>query len=257
MAAALGTAECTGDDDPNLLDRDAGDFPAWSTMAGLAEEGTITVGITGGQVGADGAPAGFEVEIAEVVAGALGIPAYDITWVEAEHGHRERLIEDGHVDIVVAALPWDGPADEIVGLAGPYHVGAHRVLVPDGTETISDGTVCAAHDVPDDDALALASAAVVRASGTACVDRLQAGEVDAVYAPDLALTGLLDGPHFALLDEPRAEQQYGVGLAKGDDEFRSFIDDVLDTAIQDGRWATAWESTAGATLGHADPPSLG
>ncbi len=253
VAVALVPAGCTADDDPNLLDVGSADFPAWSTMAALSEAGSITVGITGDEVDADGAPVGFEVEIAKMLAGALGIPAHDVRWVQAEHDHRERLIEDGHVDIVVAALPSDGAAGEIVGLAGPYHVGEHRVLVPDGAGTLAEARVCAADDVPDDAVGELGDATVVRASATACVERLYGGEVDAVYAPDLVLAGSLDG-HFALLDEPRAEQAYSVGLASGDEEFRSFLEEVIDAAIRDGRWAAAWESTAGRVLGPADPP---
>ncbi|MFW6203471.1 MAG: transporter substrate-binding domain-containing protein [Actinomycetota bacterium] len=256
LAVALGSAECTGNDDPNLAEVSARDFEAWTTMARLADADSITVGVTGDQVDAEGTPVGFEVEIAKLVAGALGIPAHEIGWVEVEHRQRERLIEDGHVDMVVAALPWDDAAGEIIGLAGPYHVGEHRVLVPRGTGSVTAGTVCVADDVPEEAVRTLPDTPVERAGATECLELLRAGEVDAAYGPDLAFAGVV-GDHFALLDEPRVEQAYGIGVAKGDAEFRAFIDEIVDAAIQDGRWATAWESTAGPVLGPADPPSPG
>jgi glutamate transport system substrate-binding protein len=51
---------------------------------------------------------------------------------------------------------------------------------------------------------------------------------------------------FELVGNPFTEEPYGIGLAKGDDEFRTFINDVLEEAYESGAWAEAWDRTAGA-----------
>ena len=47
-----------------------------------------------------------------------------------------------------------------------------------------------------------------------------------------------------------------IGLKKGDDDFRSFINDVLEAAVEDGSWAKAWENTAGTVLPTPEPPPV-
>src|SRR3712207_9056761 len=64
------------------------EFPAGSRMAELAEAGTVTVGTKFDQPGfglvnPDGVPEGFDVEVAKIVAGELGIAPKDIEWRRA------------------------------------------------------------------------------------------------------------------------------------------------------------------------------
>ena len=43
-----------------------------------------------------------------------------------------------------------------------------------------------------------------------------------------------------------ADVDVKIGLAKDDDEFRGFINDVLEESFEDGTWADLFEQTAGA-----------
>ena len=45
-------------------------------------------------------------------------------------------------------------------------------------------------------------------------------------------------------------------MAKGDDEFRTFINDVLEQSYEDGTWAEAWDSTAGQFSDTPEPPAV-
>lgn len=51
-------------------------------------------------------------------------------------------------------------------------------------------------------------------------------------------------------------EPYGLGLTKGDDDFRVWLNDVLEESFADGRWALAWEDTAGAVLPMPEPPAI-
>ena len=61
---------------------------------------------------------------------------------------------------------------------------------------------------------------------------------------------------FKIVGEPFTKEPYGIGLAKGDDEFRAWINDVLEASFADGRWAAAWDATAGEALPTPEPPTV-
>jgi glutamate transport system substrate-binding protein len=72
------------------------------------------------------------------------------------------------------------------------------------------------------------------------------------------LAGLADQSdgEFEVVNAPFTEEPYGIGLALDDTEFRMWINDVLEASYDDGSWAAAWESTAGAVLDLPDPPAV-
>ena len=80
----------------------------------------------------------------------------------------------------------------------------------------------------------------------------------AVTTDNVILAGLADqNPgEFEVVGKPFTAEPYGIGLAKGDDAFREFINDTLEAAYEDGRWADAWEATAGAVLALPEPPAV-
>jgi glutamate transport system substrate-binding protein len=93
-----------------------------------------------------------------------------------------------------------------------------------------------------------------------CADALSNGQVDAVTTDNVILTGLVaasDG-EFVLVDNPFTEEPYGIGLEKGDDDFRNFVNDVLEQSFEDGSWADAWDRTAGQITGQdaPEPPTV-
>ncbi|MET0914691.1 MAG: transporter substrate-binding domain-containing protein, partial [Jiangellaceae bacterium] len=87
---------------------------------------------------------------------------------------------------------------------------------------------------------------------------LRNGQVDAVTTDNVILSGFVDqNPgEFKLVGEPFSEEPYGIGLERCNDDFRTFINDVLEESFEDGRWADAWEATAGAVLDTPEPPAV-
>ena len=55
------------------------------------------------------------------------------------------------------------------------------------------------------------------------------------------------------MGKPFTKEPYGIGLKKGDNDFRTFINDVLEESFDDGSWAEAWDSTAGNISGRRRP----
>jgi glutamate transport system substrate-binding protein len=77
-----------------------------------------------------------------------------------------------------------------------------------------------------------------------------------VTTDNIILLGLIDqDPEaFELVNKPFTEEPYGIGLKKGDTEFRNFINDTLEKIATDGRWKTAWEATAGKVAPETPTP---
>jgi glutamate transport system substrate-binding protein len=252
------------------------EFDAGTTMAELNEAGAITIGTKFDQPGfgllnpQTQQPEGFDVEIAKIVAAELGIEADDIEWTETVSANRESFIENGQVDIVVATYTINDTRKQRIDFAGPYYEAGQDIMVaagnPEGIEGPDDlagKNVCSvegstpAQKIRDEYPQAQLTLFDVYSK---CADALRNGQVDAVTTDNVILTGLVEGGAgaFELVGNPFTEEPYGIGLAKGDDEFRTFINDTLEAAYEDGRWAEAWDRTAGSITGTdaPEPPAV-
>jgi glutamate transport system substrate-binding protein len=251
-------------------------FDPGTTMAELAEAGSITVGTKFDQPGfgllnpQSQTPEGFDVEVAKIVAGELGIAPEDITWTETVSANREPFIQNGQVDIVVATYTINDTRKQVVDFAGPYYVAGQDIMVakgnPDGIggpEDLAGKTVCSvegstpAQNIRDNYPEANLVTYDVYSK---CADDLANGNVQAVTTDNVILTGLVAGnpEGFELVGNPFTEEPYGIGLTLGDTEFRNFVNDVLEESYEDGRWADAWDRTVGQITGEPapEPPAV-
>lgn len=272
-AGMMALSACgSGDDDADAGASAAPTFAAGTTMARLAEAGSIKVGTKFDQplfglLGPDGKPVGFDVEIATMIASELGIPADKIEWTETVSANREPFIQDGRVDIVVATYTINDDRKKVVDFAGPYYLAGQSLMVRkddtsiSGPDDLKGKTVCSVDgstpagnikaNFPD-------TKLVTFAAYTDCLDPLRRGQVDAVTTDNVILGGYVsESPDdFKIAGEPFTEEPYGIGLKLGDTQFRSWINDVLEESFTDGRWKAAWESTAGAVLPTPEPPAV-
>ena len=277
---ALGLAACGGDpQEPeggnggNGEGGEAASFPEGTTMAELQESGTIKIGTKFDQPlfglrGPSGEPEGFDVEIGKIIASELGIEEDGIEWVETISANREQFIENGQVDIVVATYTINDERKQVVDFAGPYYVAGQSLLVLEsnneiqGPDDLAGKVVCSAEgstpaqnieeNYPDAELLPGVG------EYSDCLEPLRSGQADALTTDNVILSGYVDqNPgEFKLVGDLFTEEPYGIGLAKGDDEFRGFLNDTLEASYEDGRWAEAWENTAGAVLDTPEPPAV-
>jgi glutamate transport system substrate-binding protein len=260
-----GAAACGGDDSGDGGSGSSKNFEAGTTMEKLNKAQKITIGTKFDQPlfglkGLDGKPAGFDVEIGKIIASELGIPANKIEWVESPSTIREQVIQQGKVDIVVATYTINDKRKQVIDFAGPYYTAGQTILVKasdnsiTGPDSFKDGTkkVCSVtNSTPAANIEKYlkdkASQLVLFDKYTACLDALKGGQVDAITTDNVILTGYMstNEGQFKLAGEPFTQEPYGIGLKKGDDKFRTFINDSLEKAFSDGRYAQAWKDTAG------------
>jgi glutamate transport system substrate-binding protein len=272
-AAGLMLAACGGSEAGNQAEeatdntaevQEDVEFEAGTTMAELNEAGTITIGTKFDQPGfgllnpQTETPEGFDVEIAKIIAAELGIKAEDIEWVETVSANREPFLQNGQVDMVVATYTINDARKQLIDFAGPYYEAGQDIMVAEGNpekiegpEDLAGKNVCSvegstpAQNIRDNYPEAQLTLFDVYSK---CADALSAGQVDAVTTDNVILTGLVAGSDgaFELVGNPFTKEPYGIGVPKGDTEFRDFINDVLEESFENGTWADAWDRTAGA-----------
>ena len=264
LALMLALAACGGGDDSGGggTVNEGASFAEGTTMARLKSAGKVTVGTKFDQPlfglkNLEGKPEGFDVEIAKLVAGEMGIAPDNITWVESVSANREPFIQQSKVDFVVATYTINDKRKQVVDFAGPYYEAGQDIMVAKGNPEGIKG--------PDD----LAGKKVCSVTGSTpaenirtnypdadltefdvyskCAEALKNGQVQAVTTDNVILLGLIsqDPEAFELVGKPFTKEPYGIGVKKGDTEFRNFINDTLEKIQQDGRWQKAWDDTAG------------
>jgi glutamate transport system substrate-binding protein len=91
------------------------------------------------------------------------------------------------------------------------------------------------------------------------VDALKNKQVDAVTTDNVILLGYIskNEGQFKLTGTKFTDEPYGIGLKKGDDKFREFINKTLEAIFSDGRYEKAWKDTAGKFDANLPkPPSI-
>lgn len=248
-------------------------FAAGSTMAKIADAGTLKVGIKFDQPGfglkgLSGDYEGFDVEIAKIVAAGLGVPADKIQYSEARSAIREQVIQNNQVDIVVATYTINDKRKKLISFAGPYYQAGQQLMVasdnakikgPEDLKANPDQKVCSVTgstpSVNIKPYLASPDQLTLFGAYSECNDALKNGQVQVVTTDNVILLGFVsksDGKS-KLVGKQFTKEPYGIGITKGDTAFCKFIDDELTKAAKSGAYEKAWTSTAGKVEGSETP----
>jgi glutamate transport system substrate-binding protein len=276
--AALALGACANDDDGgDTGNGETPEFEEGTTMAELADAGSIRVGTKYDQPGfgllnLEGVPEGFDVEIAKIIAGELGIAEDGIQWSEAPSAVREEVLERDEVDLVVATYTINDERKQRIDFAGPYYIAGQHIMVRADDDSITgpeafeagDKTVCSVQGSTPSENIRpyLADEGeqlVLFDVYSRCVEALAAKDVDAVTTDNVILLGFIaeDPDAYKLVESGTfTEEPYGIGVQLGDDAFRDWINDVLEDIIADGRYQEAWDQTAGQFDPELTPPTV-
>ena len=248
-------------------------------MARIQAKGKLVVGTKYDQLGfgqqnpTTSKVEGFDVEIAKLVAVAIfggdtkSVEA-KIEFVETVSKNRQPFIQDGKVDIVAATYTINEDRKKVVDFAGPYFVAKQDIMVKSddsSIKTVADlngKKACTVKgSTSDTNVRNLAPRAEVSLFDgySQCGEALRDGRVQAVITDAPILAGLVSKSDraFKLVEAPFSEEPYGIGLKKGDDVFRNFINDRLEEIYGNGEWKAAFDSTLGALgLKSEAPPKV-
>jgi glutamate transport system substrate-binding protein len=238
--------------------------------------GRLTIGIADDEPGVSaksGASyAGFDIDVANYVAGKLGVPTANITWKPIDPAERVSSLENGSVDLVVATFSITPEREQQVAFAGPYFVAHQDLLIRrndealTGPDTLDGRTLCSASGTT--------SAAYVKShykgritlrevpTFSECVRDLAAGDVDAVSTDDLILAGYAAQPQYKgilkVVGKGFTDEKYGIGVKKGDTATVDKVNAALREFISSGEWRKSLDRYV-APSGYSipSPPSVG
>lgn len=220
------------------------DLEGSPTFDAIKERDKVVIGVKEDQPGlgyldvTSGERTGFDVDIARWIAASLGYGEDKIEFKPIASANREQAIVNGDIDYYVGTYSINDKRKELIDFAGPYFVTGQGLLVAadaddaDALEDFNGKTVCSATgSTPIQNIKANFPDIKTQEYDlySACVQDLIDGKVDAVttdqailigyaaqYPDDVKVTGGLF-----------TEENYGVGLAKGDDVLRAHINELF------------------------------
>ncbi|MFE7753579.1 glutamate ABC transporter substrate-binding protein [Streptomyces sp. NPDC057429] len=205
---------------------------------------------------ATGVYSGFDIEIARMMAAALGFEPGTISFRTIASANRETALQNGQIDYYVGTYTINDMRKKLVGFAGPYYMAGQGLLVRtdendiSGPQDLAGKTVCSAAgstpyqriaaDHPEADLVAYDTYSI-------CVDNLLTFQVDAVTTDDAILLGFAaKAPdEMKVVGKTFSEEPYGIGVPRGDNALRFALDDALETNEKNGNWKKAFEATLG------------
>jgi len=281
LTVALMGAACGSDDEPTVggsTDSTTAKpaFAAGTTMAALQAKGKIVVGTKFDQPGLGqknpltGDVEGFDPEIAKIIAAGIfgGSPADagdKIEFKETTSPNRELFIENGTVDIVAATYTINDARKQRIDFAGPYYV-AHQDIMVKADDTsinsvadLAGKRVCSVRNsTPAGRIRTMVPDATLQEfdTYTLCKEELLNGRTDAVTTDDAILLGFASENPTALkvVGNQFSTEPYGIGLKRGDEAFRTFINDLLEQSYSNGQWKAAFDETLGKSGNEAPTP---
>ncbi|RNE62527.1 glutamate ABC transporter substrate-binding protein [Cryobacterium tepidiphilum] len=247
------------------------DLEGSPTYDAMKKRGNVIIGVKEDQPGlgymdaATGKRTGFDVEIAKWIAASLGFGEDKIEFKAIPSANRESAIVNGDIDYYVGTYSITDKRKQQVDFAGPYFVTGQGLLVKkDNTDITSEKDlagkkVCSAtgstpiqnikENFPD-------TKTVEFDTYSQCVEALKDGQVDAVTTDAAILIGYAAQEPDALkvVGEPFTVEKYGVGLPKGDDALRKFINDLFTNGGD--TWQAIYDETLGQSGTKVEQPKV-
>ncbi|MEU4872349.1 glutamate ABC transporter substrate-binding protein [Streptomyces sp. NPDC021608] len=267
LVLALTATACGGD---NKDDAGSG------SSAGSGGGGKIKVGIKFDQPGLglkkpDGSFAGFDVDVATYVAKQLGYKPDQIEFVETKSADRENALARGDVKFIAATYSINDERKQKVDFAGPYLL-AHQDLLIKSDSDIAKGTdlngkklcsVTGSTSAQNVKKTIAPDANLKKVSSySECIAGLQSGAVDAVTTDDSILAGFASQDQykgkFKLAGLKLSNENYGIGVKKGDTATVDKINKALEQMVKDGAWDKAVKDNFGPADYKNEPaPKIG
>ncbi|WP_405488174.1 glutamate ABC transporter substrate-binding protein [Streptomyces sp. NBC_00096] len=264
VALALTATACGGGSD-----KPAGD----STSTAGAKKDKIVIGIKFDQPGMglktpDGKFTGFDVDVATYVAKELGYAPEQIEFKQAVSAERENLIANGDVKLVVASYSINDKRKEKVAFAGPYFLAHQDLLVRANDTSITKAedlnakklcSVTGSTSAQNVKTKLAPKADLQEYPGYAdCLTGLENKVVDALTTDNSILAGYASQDKnkgkFKLVGLSLSNENYGIGLKKGDTDLQTKVNAAIKKMETDGAWEAAIQKNFGPS-GYKNEPA--
>ncbi|GGZ59784.1 glutamate ABC transporter substrate-binding protein [Streptomyces subrutilus] len=232
--------------------------------SGDAKKDKVVIGIKFDQPGVglktpEGKFTGFDVDVATYVAKELGYAPEQIEFKQAVSAERENLIANGDVKFVVASYSINDKRKEKVDFAGPYLLAHQDLLVRADDSSITKAedlnkkklcSVTGSTSAQNVKTKLAPEADLLEQGGySECLTGLENKKVDALTTDNSILAGYAaqekNKGKFKLVGLSLSNENYGIGLKKGDKDLQTKINAALKKMVADGAWETAVKNNFG------------
>src|ERR687893_324650 len=241
-------------------------FDAGTALGDIQEKGEIAIGVKydvppfGFNNPQTNKVEGFDVDLGQAIADKLGVKP---KFIEAISDNRIPFLQDGTADVILSTMTINAERDMEIDFSEPYYIAQGRILVPgdsdiQGLEDLAGNRVCTALGSTYEETIREeAPEADLRLVDTysECLELLQNGAIDAISTDDVILTGMIiQDDTLKMVGDPLTTEPYGVGIKDGDRQLKDFVDGVLQSVEQDGRWEETYQKWVGRHINREEQP---
>ena len=183
---------------------------------------------------------GIDVETAQAIAEKLGL---ELQIDDMDFDAALLSVQQGKADIAMAGITVTDERKAVMAFSDSYATGIQSIIVPEGSDIASPddlagkkigtqrgttGYIYCSDDFGDD-------AVVAYDNGLTAVQALNNGQVDAVVIDNApAKEYVAANPGLAILDTSYAEEDYAIGMAKGNTALEDAVNAALEELKADG-----------------------
>ena len=183
---------------------------------------------------------GIDVETAQAIADKLGL---ELQIDDMDFDAALLSVQQGKADIVMAGVTVTDERKNVMDFSDSYATGIQSIIVPEGSDIASPddlagkkigtqrgttGYIYCSDDFGDD-------AVVAYDDGLTAVQALNNGQVDAVVIDNApAKEFVAANPGLVILDTSYAEEDYAIGMAKGNTALEDAVNAALEELKADG-----------------------
>ena len=188
---------------------------------------------------------GIDPEIAAAIAEKLGL---ELVIDDMDFDGALLAVQNGRADMMLAGLSVTPDREAVMDFSDSYATGVQVVIVTEDSDIASaddlEGKLIGcqrgttgyiyASDTPENGGYG-EDAVIPYDNGITAVQALQNGQVDAVIIDNgPAQEFVAANPGLKILDTPWVEEEYAIGLTKGNDALNTAINNALNELIEDG-----------------------
>ena len=183
---------------------------------------------------------GIDIETAQAIADKLGL---ELQIDDMDFDAALLSVQQGKADIVMAGVTVTDERKNVMDFSDSYATGIQSIIVPEGSDIASPddlagkkigtqrgttGYIYCSDDFGDD-------AVVAYDDGLTAVQALNNGQVDAVVIDNApAQEFVAANPGLVILDTSYAEEDYAIGMAKGNTALEDAVNAALEELKADG-----------------------
>ncbi|HET7822561.1 MAG TPA: glutamate ABC transporter substrate-binding protein [Ornithinibacter sp.] len=274
-ATDIATTNCLKSYAPPATMPAPGQMPGGSFMSTIQKRGFLNAGVSadtprlGARNPVTNKIEGFDIDMLHAVSQAIFGDPNKIALTVITAGQREKVLQDGTVDIVARAMTITCKRWANIAFSSEYYRAGQKVLVRLGDKSASGGPITGLADLAGKKVCAqngttslqnLRTFTDVEAVGaetqSACLVLFQQGAVDAITGDDTVLAGLASqDPYAVIVNAPAfSAEPYGLGVNQKNVDFARFVNGVLEEVRADGRWTASYNHWLAGALGKAPEP---